>query len=302
MTHDVRVGISIPQNLPYEQLIKRVQFVDNLGFDSLWLSDHYGSSINPKSLWYDGWTLLSAIATMTSNIRIGLMVTSPTQHNPAMVAKWAMTVDHISNGRLELAIGAGGGSATWEEQMIGVKSDWTNAQRVERFREFVEVVDLLLQNPTSSYEGDYYRVKDAAMTAPIQQPRPPLTLAALGKKSIKVAAQYADSWNTLGKGFVSSQDTFDAAKHQMQLLDQYCEEIGRDPKAIRRSFYPFGNLPYGVSVQAFQDFIAPYREIGFSEFIITWLPDNMPNVDQSLLMTRQTLEKIAIEALPKLRT
>lgn len=301
MKHELRIGINILQNLPYEQLLDRWQLVDELGFDSIWLADHYGMNMDRQGLWFDGWTLLSAMATTTINSRIGLAVSSPTQHNPAMLAKWAMTIDHISGGRLEIGLGAGGMGSAWEEEMLGIKSSWTAGERVERFGEFVELLDTLLRNPSTSYEGKYYQTKDALMIpSPVQKPRPPLMLAGLGKKSLKIVAQYADTWNTYGKAFVSPQETLEVAKQQMQQLDKYCDEIGRDPSEIRRSFYPFGPLPYGVSLQSFYDFIEPYRELGFSEFILTWLPENMP-VDKALLMSREVLEQIATQALPELK-
>lgn len=304
MSQELRFGINILQNLPYAQLVARWQKVDELGFDSLWAADHFGLRMHPEGIWFDGWTLLAAMATLTHRVRIGLAVTSPTQHNPAMLAKWAMTVDHISGGRLELGVGAGGPGSTWEEEMIGVEPLQTAGQRVERFQEFVEVVDTMLRNPKSSYRGKYYKIKDAlAIPSPIQKPRPPLMIAAHGKKSLKIAAQYADTWNSFGKGFVSEKECFEAARQQMEQLDEYCSEIGRDPKEIRRSFYPFGPHPYGVSLQAFYDFVEPYREIGFTEFILTWLPkDVLPNVDDEVIMSEELLEQIAAEALPKLRS
>ncbi|MCI0710409.1 MAG: LLM class flavin-dependent oxidoreductase [Chloroflexi bacterium] len=304
MSQRLRFGINILQNLPYEQLVERWQKVDELGFDSLWGADHFGLRMHPEGIWFNGWTLLAAMATVTKRVRIGLAVTSPTQHNPAMLAKRAMTVDHISGGRLELGIGAGGVGSAWEEEMIGVTSSWTAGQRVERFREFVEIVDTMLRNPKSNYEGKYYKVKDALMIpSPVQKPRPPLTIAAHGTKSLKIAAQYADTWNSFGKGFVSETECFEAARQQMEQLDEYCAELGRDPKEIRRSFYPFGSHRYGVSLQAFYDFVEPYREIGFTEFILTWLPKNvLPNVDDNLIMSDELLEQIAAEAIPKLRS
>lgn len=304
MAHKLRFGINILQNLPYEQLVKRWQKVEELGFDSLWLADHFGAGINPEGTWFDGWTLLAAMATTTKRVRIGTAVTSPTQHNPAMVAKWAMTVDHISGGRLELGMGAGGMGSAWEEEMIGVSSSWTGGQRVERFREFIEIIDTMLQNLKSSYEGKYYKTKDTLMIpSPVQKPRPPLTIAAHGKKSLKIAAQYADTWNTYGKGWVSEKECFEAARQQMEQLDEYCAEIGRNPTEIRRSFYPFGPHHSSASLQAFIDFVEAYREIGFTEFIMTWLPENfLPNIDSDLVMNQELLEQIATEALPKLRS
>jgi alkanesulfonate monooxygenase SsuD/methylene tetrahydromethanopterin reductase-like flavin-dependent oxidoreductase (luciferase family) len=107
MSRELRFGVLILQNLPYLTLVDWWQQVEVLGFDSLWVADHFVEPRRPKDIWFDGWTLLAAMATHTSGIRIGTLVTSITLRNPAVVAKEAMTIDHISGGRLQLGIGAG---------------------------------------------------------------------------------------------------------------------------------------------------------------------------------------------------
>ena len=303
MSKKLRFGLNILQNLPYRELTKRWQQVEALGFDSLWIADHYALRFAPESIWFDGWTLLAAMAETTDDIRIGTAVTSPTQHNPAMLAKRAMTVDHISGGRLEVGIGSGGIGAAWEEEMIGAPT-WTRAQRVERFGEFVELVDTLLQNEKVSYQGEYYNTKDALMApGPIQKPRPPLTIAAHGPNSLKIAAKYADAWNSFGKARVTEEENVQAAREQSEMLDEYCAEVGRDPREIRRSFYAFlGGHRFAASTDAFHEFVGKYREIGFSEFIMTWLPEEFAVGGEGAITDYETLERIATEGIPPLRS
>lgn len=302
MPDTLRFGINILQNIPYKELVQRWQQVEALGYDSLWLADHFATQFAPDGIWFDGWTLLGAMAQQTESIRIGPAVTSPTLHNPAMLAKRALTVDHISGGRLELGIGAGGVGSAWEEEMIGVPT-WSLSQRVERFQEFIEIVDQMLRNPKTSFQGRYYNTNEVLMTpSPVQQPRPPLTIAAHGPKSLKIAAQYADTWNSYGKPRVTEEENWKAAREQSERLNQYCTEIGRDPSEIRRSFYPFvSGHRFAASTAAFLDFVGKYQEIGFTEFILTWLPEQARSmVGEGAITDYQTLERIAGEAIPRL--
>lgn len=304
MSMELRFGINILQNLPYAELVKRWQQVEALGYDSLWLADHYYMRFSPDGIWFDGWTLLAAMAEITNDIRIGTAVTSPTLHNPAMLAKWAMTTDHISGGRLELGIGSGGTGAGYEEEMIGAAT-WSRAQRVERFGEFVELVDRLLRNNKTSYQGHYYETKEAMMApGPVQEPRPPLTIAAHGPKSLRIAARYADTWNTYGKAQVTEEENLRVAREQSELLDEYCVEMGRDPQEIRRSFYAFlGGHRFAASTDAFREFVGRYREVGFTEFILTWLPEDLSGMAGDAAITDyETLEQIATEAIPSLQS
>ena len=303
MSMELRFGINILQNLPYDKLVRRWQQVEALGYDSLWIADHYALRMAPDGIWFDGWTLLAAMAATTDHIRIGTAVTSPTQHNPAMLAKRAMTIDHISEGRLELGIGSGGMGAAWEEEMIGAPAS-SLSQRVERFGEFVELVDTLLRNEKTSYQGQHYSTKETLMVPrPAQKPRPPLTIAAHGPKSLRIAAKYADTWNTFGKPMVTEDENLQAVREQSEMLDEQCAELGRDPQEIRRSFYAFlGGHRFAASTDAFHEFVGKYQEVGISEFILTWLPDDFVVSGDAAIMDYETLERIATEAIPALRS
>ena len=300
----LRFGINILQNLPYAELAKRWQQVEALSYDSLWLADHYYLRFSPDGVWFDGWTLLAAMAEATSDIRIGTAVTSPTLHNPAMLAKRAMTIDHISGGRLELGIGSGGAGAAHEERMIGVPT-LSQAQRVERFGEFVELVDRLLVSHKASYQGRYYEAEEAMMApGPLQEPRPPLTIAAHGAKSLRIAARFADTWNTYGKAHVTEEENLQAAREQSEMLDEYCSELGRDPQEIRRSFYAFlGGHRFAAWTDAFREFVGRFREVGFTEFILTWLPEDISGMaGDAAINNYEKLEQIATETIPSLQS
>jgi len=298
MTHPLRFGIIQIQNLPWKNMVEHCQHVESLGFDSFWVGDHFLNPHDVEDDWFDGWSVITALAPITKTIRLGTLVTNIIYRNPAVVAKQAVTLDHISNGRLNLGIGA-----TTERdpshRMTGVEV-WQTKERVQHFREFVEVVDQMLRNEAVTYQGQHYTVTDARMKPPpVQKPRPPLTLATLGPTTLKVTAKHADVWNTYGAWNMPPQQTFDLLRERSQQLDEYCAQIGRDPNTIVRSFLVglSDDRPF-VSLQAFQDFIGRYREIGFSEFIFYY--DYKPLLPEKGL-DREMLERIAVEAFPAIK-
>ncbi len=306
MTHPTRFGIMILQNLPYLDMVEHCQLVEALGYDSLWVGDHFVDPYIPTGYWFEAWTILAALAAKTNRVRLGTLVASLTLRNPAILARQAMTIDHISNGRLELGIGAG--RAPLDHSMTGIPV-WETPERTRRFRECVEIVDQMLRNPTTEYDGQYYQIKDAAMNPmPIQRPRPPLTLAAHGPTTLKIAAHYADSWNSFSKFNASAEESLAITRERNQMLDEYCATLGRDPQTLRRSLLAgfTAEKPF-ASLQAFYDFVGYYWEIGTNEFIFYWLPEDghpvMPEkgLNGVAITSRETLERIAAEAIPAIK-
>jgi alkanesulfonate monooxygenase SsuD/methylene tetrahydromethanopterin reductase-like flavin-dependent oxidoreductase (luciferase family) len=196
MAEGLRFGICTDQNMGWDETVERWQRFEALGFDSIWDCDHYVQPSRPTGPYLEGWTLLAGLAAKTERIRIGCLVSCNTFRHPALLAKEAVTVDHISNGRLEFGVGAG-----WyvpEHEMYGIDFP-PPAELVSRFREAVEVIDRLMREEVVTYEGEYYTLKEAAFRpGPIQRPRPPLTLGAHGPKMLRIVAEYADSWNSFG--------------------------------------------------------------------------------------------------------
>ena len=169
MRHSLQFGIGTVQNVSWAEMVNRWKSIENLGFDSVWVADQFCICSQPSASWFDGWTVLAGLATQTSHIRIGTCVTAIPWHHPAFLVRKALTLDHLSQGRLTLGIGTGlpGDCA---HKMTGIE-DWSAKERVERFGEYAEVVDLLMHNETTTYNGRYYQLENAIMNPkPVQTP------------------------------------------------------------------------------------------------------------------------------------
>ena len=282
MARRFRFGICTDQNMTWEKTVTRWQLFERLGFESAWLCDHLIQPSRPQGPYFEAWSLLGGLAARTEKIRIGVLVTSNTFRHPSVLAKMAVTVDHISNGRLEVGLGAG-----WyepEHTMFGIPLPETK-ELVTRFREAVQVIDLLMREDTSSFAGSYYQLRDAqSRPHGVQQPRPPLVLGAFGPRMLKIVATYGDTWNAFG--------TPKEMRERNQMLDDYCREIGRDPETLDRSLYywvPTTDADPWTSKQAFYDVINPYIEAGVNQFILDQPRDDQLNM----------LEFVAAEVLPQ---
>ncbi|HBY45897.1 MAG TPA: LLM class flavin-dependent oxidoreductase [Thermomicrobiales bacterium] len=284
MPQPLRVGICTDQNMPWNESVERWRYLEALGFDSLWLCDHLIQPSNPANPYFEGSTLLAALATATERARIGVLVWSNTFRHPSLLAKESMTIDHISNGRLEVGIGAG-----WyvpEHEKFGLAFP-AAGERVDRFREAVQIIDSLLRNETTTFHGQYYQLEDApTIPLPIQRPRPPLTIGAKQTRMLRICAEFADRWNSSGSAAELGE--------RNRILDEHCADIGRDPDEIIRSLYGWAAVmsadPWD-SVDAFEQVVGEYREVGINELII----------DQPKRNRFDVLERVATDVLPRLR-
>ncbi len=297
MSQRLRFGIVTFQNVPWEELVKRWLSVEELGFDSLWVADHFVNYESPMSPWLEAWTLLAALASRTSRIRIGTISSMPLR-NPAVLARQALTVDHISNGRLDLGLGAGAsGSIDPSYRMAGIE-DWAPSERVARFREFVEIVDQCLRNNVTNYNGRFFKLENTVMAPPpVQKPRPPITIGAMGSSMLRIAARYADTWNSLGGEFNSPPEVIlENLRRQNEFVDNYCVKIGRDPKTLGRSLLVWGSEALTVfdSEEAFREVVERYSRVGVSEFMF-FDPDIAPEISS------RAFKEIASEVIPELR-
>ena len=239
----MKVGVALPHyDFSYpdgrpadlDATIAVARRAEELGFDSVWVSDHFfldlsrygGSRTRHRSL--EAITTLSATAMDTERIRLGTLVLCEAFRHPPVLAKMAATLDIVSNGRLDLGIGAG-----WYEdeyRAFGFRFPPTG-ERLARLREAVDVVGGMLSNERFSYHGTFYRVEDAPNDPPpVQRPRPPVWVGGKGgPKVMRIVAEAADGWNTVWRW------TPDAYAERLAELDRACERAGRDPATVRKS-------------------------------------------------------------------
>jgi F420-dependent oxidoreductase-like protein len=257
MAHPLRFGLKLSgQDTTIESLRNIWRIADEGGFDHVWVFDHLASigEGGPDRPIYEGWMLQAAIAQATKRVHLGCLVTGNTYRNPALLAKMAVTVDHLSGGRLEFGIGAAW--AEIEHQMYGIEG---LDHRVGRLRESLEIIKSLFTQERTNFDGRYYQMKDAiANPKPIQKPHPPFWIGASGPTTLKLVARHADVWN------ISGGDPAHAGE-LTERLEQACAEIGRDPSQIRRSIQ-FGWD--GKDRHELIDLCGRYLERGVTEQVI----------------------------------
>lgn len=236
---------------------------EDAGFDGLWTGDNLRNPRDPAVPVHDGPELLAAWAATTTRIRIGLLVANVIFRQPTVLAKQAVTLDHISAGRFQLGIGAG----LWptDHAMAGVPV-WNARERTDRLREFVGIVDRLVRGDTSDHSGPHYAYHDAVMApAPVQE-RLPLIVAANAPRSLAIVADHADSWVTF-TGAVSEEDFHRASIDRSRVLDQLCVDRGRDPRALHRILLAYGSMSPWRDTGALAALVDRYRAIGFDEIV-----------------------------------
>ena len=254
---EMRYGIKLSQNATIDQLRAVWRVADEAGFDHCWCMDHF-ATLGPRDDGpiFEAWTLLAGMAVATSKTRIGCMVTGNTYRHPAVLAKAAVTVDHLSGGRLEFGLGAGW--AENEHTMLGLPFG-SRGDRADWLEEACEVIRSLWTQPRTCFDGAQYTLSGAvAEPKPVQQPYPPIWIGGSGRqRTLRITARYADVWNAAGGSPEEVAET-------SAVLDQRCAEIGRDPAQIRRSVQ-FRVAEPNDEVLALAE---SYRAVGVTEIIL----------------------------------
>ena len=234
----VEFGIQIaPEKVSYDDVVVTWRLIEELGYDNVWLNDHFMPIMGDRSGPHlEAWTLLAALATETERIRIGVLVSGNTYRHPAVLAKMATTVDHVSRGRLNLGIGAG-----WEEmehRAYGIPF-YTAEERAARLAEALEVITRLWNADRPTWKGKYYELVDAPFSPkPLQQPHPPIVIGGQGKRLIMpIVARYADEWN------VPPGVTPDGVRERLTIVRRKCRRLQRSPCVSSVSvFLPLVNV------------------------------------------------------------
>ncbi len=258
VTHPLRFGLKLSgQDTTIEALRTVWRIADEAGFDHVWDFDHLAAigDGGPDRPIFEGWTLQAAMAQATKRVRIGCLVTGNTYRHPVLLAKEAVTVDHLSGGRLEFGIGAAW--AEIEHSMYGIEG---LEHRVGRLSESLQIIKSLWTEERTNFDGRYYQLDDAiANPKPVQKPHPPIWIGASGETTLRLVARHADVWNAAGGGDVKKM------KELIAKLEDACGAVGRDVSEIRRSLqFGWDGADRGTLLEE----SARYLELGFTEQVI----------------------------------
>jgi probable F420-dependent oxidoreductase len=259
---------------------------EELGFDSVWTSDHLLFRTHETKGSWECWSLLSALAAVTSRVELGPLVTCMGFRNPALLAKIAETVDEISGGRLILGIGAG-----WhqpEYDAFGFPFD----HRFSRFEEALQIITGLLREGNVDFHGEYYQATDCILRP--RGPRPnglPIMIGSFGKKMLRLTARHADIWNA------DWSRRYSEIAHHVEELERACDEVGRDPATLQRSACVLvevegaagrgsssqdrNTAPRPMSTDEILDVAREYIDHGFTHLMI-WIDPNSPGGMEAL--------------------
>jgi F420-dependent oxidoreductase-like protein len=275
--HPVRFGVqAAPQQISWAELKEVWQEVEALGFDTLWVNDHLLPSIGPTDAAnLEGWTMLGAMAALTSRVQIGALVTGNTFRHPSVLAKMATTVDHISNGRLILGIG----SAYFEQEhkVYGIPF-YTTRRRAAQLEEAVQLIRKLWTEDTVSFNGTYYQLVNAPFVPkPLQKPHPPIMIGGTGERlTLPIVAKHADIWNV---GGLAPQ----ALAEKIVILEEQCRQVKRDCSEIEKSYLtPLYLRTDPAEVQAFLDQLPVSQAVSREQIRASILAGDVATVRQQI--------------------
>ncbi len=291
---------------PPAEVLDLARWVDAEGWFGIWVADHYmpntGTTEAPLGPTHECWSMLPAIAASTSNVRIGPLVAPTSVHHPALLANRAATIDHLSEGRMVLGLGAG-----WqinEHHAYGLDLE-PPGPRVDRFGEAIQIVRSLLDEERTSFEGHVYTVTDAPMEPKPVQSRLPILVGSSGRRMLRILARHADEWNAWGAPSVVAD--------RKAALAAACADVGRDPDTMHTSAQalvfvtdddqarqsaldgPMGDRTIAGSTDEIVDQLGRYAELGFDEFIV---PDF--NLGRSLDQRRDALARLRADVIAQL--
>jgi F420-dependent oxidoreductase-like protein len=227
-TRRPRFSVQVGQQFAdWPGIVRIWQEAERLGYDTAYTYDHFMAvMMDPFDPCLEAWTSLAALATLTTSLRLGVLVTGNTYRHPAVLAKMATTVDVLSGGRLDFGIGSGWFAT--EHDAFGIPFG-TARERCAMLDEALTVIRALWSGRTATFAGRYYRLAEAiAEPKPVQRPHPPILVAASGeRRMLRIVARHADAWNGFG-----SPDVF---VHKIAVLAEHCRAEGRDLDAIEKS-------------------------------------------------------------------
>jgi alkanesulfonate monooxygenase SsuD/methylene tetrahydromethanopterin reductase-like flavin-dependent oxidoreductase (luciferase family) len=291
---------------PVDEVLDTARWADAAGWYGVWYADHYMPNTGTEEIkpgdTHECWAMLPAIATVTARVRVGSLVAPTSVHHPAVLASRARTIDHLSNGRMALGLGAG-----WqinEHKAYGIELE-PPGRRVKRFEEAIQIVRALLTQDRTTFDGDVYTITDAPADPKPIQSRLPILVGTAGPRMLRLVARHADEWNSWGH--------IETATWKRTAFVEACEAEGRDPASMHTSVQAlivitdsaevieksktggFADRTLAGSVDQIVDAMGRYAELGFDEFIV---PD--ANLGRDRAQRRERLERIDADVVRQL--
>jgi F420-dependent oxidoreductase-like protein len=275
----MRFGLDIAQHqLSWDEIVARARFAEDAVFDGIWVFDHFTALYaDPKGPCLEGWTLLAALARETTKVRLGTLVTGMTHRVPSILAAEVVTVDHLSNGRVECAIGA-----AWNEpehRALGIPFP-PAGERMDRLEEGVQALRLLFTEDDVTFEGGHVRLEHATYNPkPVQRPHPPIWIGGTGRKRLlPIAGRFADVWH----GWA---DDADELRSMMAIVDAAATEAGRDPGSILRASSLSISEPWDEVRRAYDRMAAG----GIGYLVVGWPGEGRARVEEFVAEVMPTL-------------
>lgn len=268
----MRLGLDISQHqLSWDELLDRARLAEEAGLDGVWVFDHFKALYgDPQGPSLEGWTLLAGLARETRRVRLGTLVTGMTHRHPAVLASEVVTVDHLSDGRVECAIGAAWNEPEHRELGIPFPS---LRERMDRLEEGVQVLRLLFTEDDATFEGRHYRLERATYNPkPIQRPHPPIWIGGEGRtRTLPIVGRYADAWH-------GDPDDATELAEIAGIIDRAAEEAGRDPSSILRASSVSISEPWDEVRRTF----AWKQEGGIGYLVIGWPTEGRARLEEFL--------------------
>ncbi|MFI5586756.1 LLM class flavin-dependent oxidoreductase [Amycolatopsis sp. NPDC051758] len=267
----VRLGVLVLPEHPGRSAADVWRRVEDLGFRHAWTLDHLSWRSLADQPWFDAMTTLAGAACATTTIGLGVLVATPNFRHPVLTAKQVMALDHLSEGRFVLGVGAG--AAGPDDTALGAAAP-TRAERTARFEEFVTLLDRLLRQPVTTFAGRHFTATDVRMVPGcVQRPRVPLAVAGSGPRGMRLAAGFGDYWVTIGEpaapGAEDEERAFGTLRRQTELLDRICREAGRPAGQLRRLVNLSRVVPDPYrSPGRLADLVGRCGELGFTDVVV----------------------------------
>jgi alkanesulfonate monooxygenase SsuD/methylene tetrahydromethanopterin reductase-like flavin-dependent oxidoreductase (luciferase family) len=277
---DVRVGVLILPEHPWQAAAEKWQRAEALGFDHAWTYDHVIWDGLADSPWFGAIPTLAAAGLVTERIRLGTLVASPNFRHPVPFGRELITLDDMTGGRITVGLGAG--SRGWDASLQDQSRDDPQV-RTERFGEFVDLLDQVLRGDSVTFNGHHWSVEQAILhPGCVQEPRIPFAVAATSPRTLEIAALHASTWVT--NGYRSHRgpplrptEGAEVVKRQSRLLEEACERQGREPAIIDRLVLTGSRLDSGLRSPAqFEELKEIYEEVGVTDIVVHWPREDNP--------------------------